>query len=191
MAEVRDGTGDGLPVDADALREEVREKYREVATDPRGEHHFHTGRFLARHLGYDDAWVDDMPEPAIESFAGIANPFALRRLEPGERIVDIGSGAGYDTLVAAQQVGNDGYVVGVDMTDEMLNKARRNAELVGAGNVEFRSGLAEELPVEERPAHGGRPGSLTPRIVGRGPGVTSRYARRPCGRALTCRGTPP
>ena len=149
MAEVHDGTDDSLPVDADALREEVREKYREVATDPGGEHHFHTGRFLARHLGYDAAWVDDMPEPAIESFAGIANPFALRRLEPGERVVDIGSGAGYDTLVAAQQVGDDGHVVGVDMTDEMLAKARRNAELVGASNVEFRTGLAEELPVED------------------------------------------
>ncbi len=137
------------PVDPEALREEVRDKYREVAADPGGDHHFHTGRFLARHLGYDPAWVDDMPEAAIESFAGIANPFALRRLSAGERVVDVGSGAGYDTLVAARQVGDEGRVVGVDMTEEMLVKSRRNAELVGAGNVEFRPGLAEQLPIED------------------------------------------
>jgi arsenite methyltransferase len=137
------------PVDPAALRAEVSRKYREVASDPGGEHHFHTGRFLARHLGYDPAWVDDVPEPAIESFAGIANPFALRRLEAGERVVDVGSGAGYDTLVAARQVGDDGHVVGVDMTEEMLVKARANAALVGARNTEFRAGLAEELPVDD------------------------------------------
>jgi 2-polyprenyl-3-methyl-5-hydroxy-6-metoxy-1,4-benzoquinol methylase len=135
-----------LPVDAEALRAEVRTKYREVALDPRGEHHFHTGRFLARHLGYDDRWVDPLPEEAVESFAGIANPFALRPLAPGERVVDIGSGAGFDTFVAAAQVGDEGQVVGVDMTPEMLEKSRRNAELLGVENVEFREGLAEELP---------------------------------------------
>jgi arsenite methyltransferase len=137
------------PVDPEALREEVRRKYREVAKDPGGEHHFHTGRFLAGHLGYPGAWVDPLPEPAVESFAGIANPFALRGLEPGEHVVDVGSGAGFDTFVAAGQVGADGRVIGVDMTREMLDKARANADLVRAGNVEFREGVAERLPVED------------------------------------------
>jgi arsenite methyltransferase len=144
-----DGVSDQLPVDPDALRREVQDKYREVATDPNAEHHFHTGRFLARHLGYPDDWVDPLPEPAVESFAGIANPFQLRELEPGEVVVDVGSGAGFDTFVAARQVGDEGRVIGIDMTPEMLAKARRNAELVGARNVEFREGLAEELPLED------------------------------------------
>lgn len=137
------------PVDPDALREEVQAKYREVALAPDAEHHFHTGRFLAGHLGYPDAWVDPLPDHAVESFAGIANPFQLRPLEAGEKVIDVGSGAGFDTFIAAGQVGPDGHVVGVDMTDEMLEKARRNAELIGADNVEFREGLAEELPVED------------------------------------------
>lgn len=138
-----------LPVDPNALRAEVRAKYREVAADPGADHHFHTGRFLAHHLGYDRRWVDPLPEPAVESFAGIANPFELRQLESGERVVDVGSGAGFDTIIASRQVGPAGTVVGVDMTPEMLAKARSNAELVGAPNVEFRDGLAEDLPLDD------------------------------------------
>ena len=84
-------------VDAEALREEVKSKYREVATDPHGAHHFHTGRFLAKHLGYDDAFVASLPDVAVESFAGVANPFSFRPLSKGERVVDIGSGAGFDS----------------------------------------------------------------------------------------------
>jgi arsenite methyltransferase len=136
-------------VDPDALRADVRDKYRAVALDPSATHHFHTGRFLARHLGYDDSWVDPVPEPAVESFAGVANPFALRRLQPGEQVVDVGSGAGFDTFVAAAQIGGRGQVVGVDMTPEMLEKARRNADLLAADNVEFRRGLAEQIPVDD------------------------------------------
>lgn len=137
------------PVDPDALREEVRRKYREVAHDPRGEHHFHTGRLLARRLGYPDEVVDPLPEEAVESFAGIANPFALRPLEPGEKVVDIGSGAGFDSIIAAGQVGPSGAVVGVDMTQDMLDKSRRNAAALGLGHVEVREGLAEQLPVPD------------------------------------------
>lgn len=136
-------------VDPDALRTEVRRKYREVAQNPRGEHHFHTGRPLARRLGYPEALLDTLPEAAVESFAGIANPFALRSLNKGERVVDVGSGAGFDSIVAAQQVGPTGRVVGVDMTAEMLSKARRNARSLGLRHVEFREGLAEALPVED------------------------------------------
>jgi arsenite methyltransferase len=139
----------GVLVDPERLRAEVREKYREVAAQPHREFHFHTGRPLAARLGYPTDVVDALPDTAVESFAGVGNPFSLRRLELGERVVDIGSGAGLDTFVAADLVGAEGRVVGIDMTPEMLAKARSNAELVGAGNVEFREGLAEELPVDD------------------------------------------
>ena len=133
---------------ADALRREVSNKYREVATDPGGTYHFHTGRFLARHLGYDEAATAALPDAAVESFAGVANVFS-RPLQSGEKIVDVGSGAGFDSLVAARQVGPAGKVVGVDMTEEMLAKSRATAKAMGMGNVEFRKGLAERLPVDD------------------------------------------
>ena len=137
-----------LPVDPDALREEVKSKYREVALEPGGEYHFHTGRPLAARLGYDPTVVDPMPDAAVESFAGVANPFALRALQAGERVVDAGSGGGFDCFVAARQVGVKGRVVGVDMLDEMLEKSRGTARSMGLDNLEFREGLLEALPVE-------------------------------------------
>lgn len=136
-------------VDADVLREEVKSKYREVATNPHAEFHFHTGRYLAKHLGYDDVFVGSLPDVAVESFAGVANPFSLRRLSPGDHVVDIGSGAGFDSFVAAHQVGLTGRVVGVDMTEEMLAKSRQTTAELGLSNVEFRDGLAEDLPIED------------------------------------------
>ena len=142
-------TTPALLVDPAALREQVREKYREVATDPARPFHFHTGRALARRLDYDDDVLAALPDRAVESFAGVANPFALRRLAPGERVVDVGSGAGFDSFVAAGQVGPAGCVVGVDMTPEMLEKATATAAALGLDRVEFRSGLAEALPVED------------------------------------------
>lgn len=140
---------DDVGLDADALREEVKRKYREVATDPHGAHHFHTGRFLAGHLGYDDTLVASLPDVAVESFAGVANPLSLRPLVKGERVVDVGSGAGFDSFVAAHQVGSTGKVIGIDMTSEMLAKSRSTAAKLKQGNVEFREGLAERLPVED------------------------------------------
>ena len=138
-----------LPVDPVALREEVKSKYRDVARNPNGEHHFHTGRSLARRLGYDTALVESLPDAAVESFAGVANPFALRALDPGERVVDAGSGGGFDCFVAAHQVGRQGTVVGIDMLSEMLEKSRAAAALMGLEQVEFREGFLEQIPVPD------------------------------------------
>ena len=136
-------------VDSERLRAEVREKYRAVAVEPGGGYHFHTGRKLAFRLGYDAARVDALPQVAVESFAGVANPLALRTPAAGERVVDVGSGAGFDSFVAAGHVGPSGRVVGVDMTAEMLAKARATAGMLGLGHVEFREGLAEALPIDD------------------------------------------
>lgn len=138
-----------LAVDPSTLREEVKNKYRDVACNPHGEYHFHTGRPLARRLGYDEAVVGPMPDVAVESFAGVANPFALRTLARGEKVVDAGSGGGFDSFIAAHQVGSEGRVVGVDMLPEMLEKSRNTVRLMGLGNVEFREGVLEEMPVED------------------------------------------
>src|ERR1700694_2458142 len=122
-----------LLVDPEALREQVRDKYREVAVDPQRTFHFHTGRSLAARLEYERGAVDALPDRAVESFAGVGNPFSLRRLQTGERVVDVGSGAGFDTFVAAGQGGDAGHVVGVDMTPEMLKKSRDTADRLGFG----------------------------------------------------------
>ena len=137
------------PVDPGVLRKQVREKYRAVATEPAGEYHFLTGRELAARLGYPTDVVSALPDAAVESFAGVGNPTRMRTLQPGERVVDVGSGAGFDTVVAAGQVGPTGQVVGVDMTEEMLTKSRSTATGLGLAQVEYREGLAEALPVPD------------------------------------------
>jgi SAM-dependent methyltransferase len=136
-------------VDQAALRAQVQQKYREVALKPDAPFHFHTGRSLATRLGYPAAAVDRLPDMAVESFAGVGSPFALRDLESGERVVDVGCGAGFDTILAADQVGPHGRVIGVDMTPEMLAKARRTVDELGLDHVEIREGLAEQLPLED------------------------------------------
>ena len=138
-----------ISVDPKALRAEVRNKYKEVATNPHGTFHFHTGRPLAALFGYDPTVVDALPDRAVESFAGVGNPFSLRDLLPGEHVVDIGSGAGFDSFVAAAGVGESGRVVGIDMTPEMLEKSRATALAMRTRNVEFRGGLAETVPVDD------------------------------------------
>ncbi|MCP4035968.1 MAG: methyltransferase domain-containing protein [bacterium] len=143
-------SGGGVPgVDRQQLREAIQREYEQVARNPDQGFHFHTGRALARIVGYQDAWLEGIPETAIESFAGTGNPFAMGLMKPGERVVDVGSGAGIDSLIAAKQVGDEGEVVGVDMTPGMLDRARRAASQAGAQNVEFREGHMEALPFED------------------------------------------
>lgn len=148
MASIQQTTRD-LTVDPGALRASVRDKYRHVATDPDGAFHFHTGRPLAELLGYDQELVGQLPDRAVESFAGVANPFSMRPVCRNDRVVDVGSGGGFDSFVAAHLVGSDGHVIGVDMTDEMLAKSRQTARQLGSDHVEFREGLAEDLPVDD------------------------------------------
>jgi SAM-dependent methyltransferase len=136
-------------LDLHQLRAAIREEYELVALEPQRGFHFHTGRPLARLLGYPDEWLAGMPEGAIESFAGTGNPFSLGALRAGDRVVDVGSGAGFDSLIAGRMVGPAGQVVGVDMTPAMLAKAERGAREARLGNVEFRLGQAEALPVED------------------------------------------
>jgi arsenite methyltransferase len=144
------GTADSrTPVDRDELRDEVRAKYAAVATDPEAEYHFHTGRAIAERCRYDMDAVDRLPPAAVESFAGVANPFELRPLRHGERVVDLGSGAGMDSLLAARAVGSAGYVIGVDMTHSMLAKSRATADAMGLVNVEFLDAYVEDVPVED------------------------------------------
>ena len=139
-------------LDVDVLRTAIQEEYAEVAACPMKGFHFHTGRFLADRLGYPSHRVDALPDPVVESFAGVGNPFSWGELQPGETVVDLGCGAGFDTILAAQMVTSEGRVIGVDMTPAMLQKARRNGELLGLGNVDLREGYLEELPIADATA---------------------------------------
>ena len=135
-------------VDREELRDQIQAKYVEVALEPEKGFHFHTGRPLAAMLGYDSADVDWLPETTVESFAGTGNPLSMGPLAEGEIVLDIGCGAGFDTLLAARQVGAAGRVIAVDMTEAMLEKTRAGAAALGLDNVDARHGYAEELPVE-------------------------------------------
>jgi SAM-dependent methyltransferase len=136
-------------VDVDQLRSEIQEKYAEVAETPEKGFHFHTGYRLTEILDYPSEFINQLPASAVESFAGVGNPWTLGPVEEGWTVVDIGSGAGLDTLIAGGKVGAAGHVIGVDMTVEMLEKARANADQLGYGHVEFREGLAETLSVDD------------------------------------------
>jgi SAM-dependent methyltransferase len=136
-------------IDVDLLKSEIRKTYASVSTEPAKDFVFPTGRPWAEDLGYPEE-LARVPETAVQSFAGVANPFSLGRLEPGARVLDLGSGAGTDSLVAAQMVGPEGQVTGIDMTPEMLAKARSAATEMGATNVEFVDAEAERLPFPDR-----------------------------------------
>lgn len=134
-----------LGIDVATLKSEIKKTYARVSNKPEEDFVFPTGRAWAEDLGYPDE-LAAVPENAVESFAGVANPFSLGRLEPGERVLDLGSGAGTDSLVASRMVGPEGSVTGIDMTPEMLDKARSAAADMGAEHVEFVEGEAEKLP---------------------------------------------
>lgn len=137
------------PVDILQLRSAIEDEYTEVASCPIKGFHFHTGRILATRLGYPAARVDAMPDQVVESFAGVGNPFVWGEPAPGESVLDLGSGAGFDALQAAAMTGPSGTVIGVDMTPAMLDKARQNADLLGLTNARFRRGYLEALPVDD------------------------------------------
>ncbi len=136
-------------LDRDVLREAIRGEYEVVAAEPNKGFHFHTGRRLARILGYEDAWLAGVPESSIESFAGTGNPFHVGQIVEGERVVDVGCGAGIDSLISALMVGETGQVIGIDMTPAMLEKARRGADDANLRNVEFLAGFGETVPVSD------------------------------------------
>jgi arsenite methyltransferase len=134
-----------VEIDVDLLKSEIKRTYASVSDEPDKDFIFPTGRAWAEDLGYPEE-LANVPESAVESFAGVANPWAMGRLTPGERVLDLGSGAGTDSLIAAQMVSEQGHVAGIDMTQEMLAKARAAAAEMGATNVEFVEGEAERLP---------------------------------------------
>jgi SAM-dependent methyltransferase len=136
-------------VDVDELRCLISDKYTDVAKTPEKGFHFHTGKPLAMMLGYREEVVELLPAGAVESFAGTGNPFSMGELRAGDTVLDIGCGAGFDTLIAARQVGPFGRVIAIDMTPAMLEKAQASAAEAGLANVEFREGLAEELPADD------------------------------------------
>ena len=135
--------------DTQMLRQAVQRRYAEVAHHPEQTFHFHHGRPLAEILGYPMAQVDAMPLRAVESFSGMGNPISLGSIRAGETVLDVGSGSGFDSFFAAQAVGSNGQVIGVDMTEAMLEKSRSVAEEMGLHQVEFRQGFVEELPVSD------------------------------------------
>jgi arsenite methyltransferase len=137
-----------IGIDVEVLKSEIKKTYASVSQEPEKDFIFPTGRAWAKDLGYPDE-LAQIPDVVAQSFAGVANPYSLGRLEPGERVLDLGSGAGTDSLVASLMVGPEGSVTGIDMTPEMLEKARAGADALGVSNVTFVEGEAERLPFED------------------------------------------
>jgi arsenite methyltransferase len=137
------------PVDVAVLRDEIRRTYADVAADQEQEFIFPTGRAWARELGYPEPELARVPDATVESFAGVANHWLLGRIEPGAVVLDLGCGAGTDLLIAAQMTGPTGHVIGVDMTADMLERARATAEEMGIDHLELHEALIESLPQDD------------------------------------------
>ena len=137
-------------IDVDKLLKAIRNDYRNVALEPKKGYHFHTGRAALDRIGYDKTLYNAVPEDCIASFAGTGNPFMLGPINEGDVVIDVGSGAGLDALIASTFVGADGRVIGIDMTPAMLSNARAGAALMGAENVEFREGFVDNLPFPDQ-----------------------------------------
>lgn len=135
--------------DPKELEAKVKSMYRSVAENPRGEFHFEMGREMAVRLGYAPADLDRIPAESIESFAGVGYYFHLADPQPGETVVDLGSGSGMDTFVAALKVGPRGKVIGIDMTDEQRAKAERLRDRDGFLNVTYQKGYIESAPLPD------------------------------------------
>src|SRR5918999_3114352 len=138
-----------VDIDVEVLKCEIKKTYARVSETPDQDFIFPTGRAWAADLAYPPELLARVPDIAAESFAGVANPLSLGTLEAGELVIDVGSGAGTDSLVAAQMVGPDGRVTGIDMTPEMLAKARAAAAEMGASSVQFVAVEVETLPFED------------------------------------------
>jgi arsenite methyltransferase len=134
------------PVDVDLLREEIQKTYTSVSEEQELDFVFPTGRGWARELGYPEQELARVPDTSVDSFAGVANPFSLGRIEAGETVLDLGCGAGTDLLIAAQMTGPGGRALGIDMTPAMTDRARESAQQMGLENVAVSNALIEELP---------------------------------------------
>jgi arsenite methyltransferase len=131
------------------IKKQIRERFANVARSPENERVFPVGSESAKQLGYDADEIDGLPAEVTESFSGVGNPLSLGSIAAGQAVLDLGCGAGLDSILAARRVGLSGTVVGIDMTTEMLDKAKRNAVAAGVGNTGFHLGEADDLPIED------------------------------------------
>ncbi len=142
-------SGTGASLDVGVLRDEITKTYTDVSTEPQRDFIFPTGRAWAEALDYPQPELGRVPDATVESFAGVANPWSLGRIKPGSAILDLGCGAGTDLLIAAQMTGSDGRVIGIDMTESMLERARASARAMDLANVQLHHGLIEDLPLAD------------------------------------------
>lgn len=142
-------TATDIPVDVGVLRDEIRKTYTEVSIEPDKDFIFPTGRGWAQELGYPEPELSSVPDETVQSFAGVANPWVHGGVDRGQTVLDLGCGAGTDLLIAAQMVGEEGRVIGIDMTESMLNRTRESAVGMGLENVELHRSLIESLPITD------------------------------------------